>query len=77
MVNSEATAAFVTIKMIASVIMQPLEICYCAFFIYYYVGWSILAGLVLWLMRLGLLKFFEAGKYEYSNKMREFRTERI
>ena len=51
--------------------MDPFEFMYCAFFIYYYVGVSVFAGLALWLFRLGFVKLFEARKMEHADRMNE------
>ena len=55
--------------MFVDILMTPFEIAYCAFFIYYYLGWSILSGLALWLVRFVLLKIFKDDKVEYYAKM--------
>jgi len=54
-----------------------LEIVYCAFYIYYYVGESVLAGVALWLFRLAFVHHFKARKVEHNQKMRDLQDERI
>ena len=63
------------IHTIFSMIMQPIEFFYCAFFIYYYVGCSVFAGVILWLIRMGINKYFEERKVDIQNKMREYEEE--
>ena len=56
MVNTEAMKSYEAINMILELLMQPIELIYCAFFIYYYLGWSILSGLVLWGLRFLIMR---------------------
>lgn len=63
--------------MLFDLLMQPLELIYCAIYIYYYVGWSVLAGLALWLFRIGFMKLFKPGRVAHNEKMRELQDQRI
>jgi len=64
-INSEADRVFDTIQMVGDILMEPFELAYCAFFIYYYLGWSVLSGLLLWLLKIAVLKIFKARKVEF------------
>ena len=57
--------------MMSDIILVPFEIIYCVFFIYQYLGWSVLSGLALVLVRILLLYFMKDDKIEYHNKMKE------
>lgn len=71
LINQEAGRVYDCIQMVTDMIMEPFELLYCAFFIYYYLGWSVLSGLALWLLRFGFLKLFKDEKLEYHMKMQE------
>ena len=76
-INNESGRVFDTIYMIFGATTEPFEIIYCAFFIYYYVGVSVFAGLALWLFRIGFVKLFEARKMAHNDRMNELQTERV
>ena len=58
LVDSEAPKVWNMIVTVSDIIITPFEIAYCAFFIYYSIGWSILSGFVLWLIRMGIVRLF-------------------
>lgn len=69
LVDTESEKLWSTINSTSDMLQVPLELAYCAFFIYYYLGWSILAGVFLWLLRIACLRAFKDRKYEYHAKM--------
>lgn len=66
LINSESEKIWGALTTISDLVFVPFEIAYCAFFIYYYVGWSILSGLALWLLRFAALRFFKRDKVEFE-----------
>ena len=54
---------------ISDIVITPFEIAYCAFFIYYYLGWSVLSGLALWLVKFAIMRFYKEDKLEYYFQM--------
>lgn len=77
LVNTESNKILETIHLVSDIIMTPFEIAYCAFFIYYYLGWSIISGLLLWLLRFFLLKLLKENKVEYYAKLVDLSDKRL
>ena len=69
LVNTESYKVWEMISMVSDIVMTPFEIAYCAFFIYYYLGWSVLSGLALWLLRFAIVRLFKGNKVEYYAKV--------
>ena len=65
LVDTESERVWSTINTTSDMLQVPLEIAYCSFFIYYYLGWSALSGLALWLIRFLTLKLVRENKLEY------------
>ena len=77
LVNNEATKIWQAIIAACDFFMVPLEIAYCAFFIYYYLGWSVLSGLALWALKFTVVKYFRRGKEDYHEKLVEIQNSRV
>ena len=77
LVNNEAQKIWDMILTVSDIVFTPFEIAYAAFFIYYYLGWSVLSGLALWLLKFAIMRFFKENKLEYHSKMQELSDTRI
>ena len=77
LVNNESQKSWSMISTVSDIIFTPIEIAYSAFFIYYYLGWSVLSGLALWLLKFAIMRFFKEDKLEYRSKMNELSDARI
>ena len=76
-VSNESTKIWQGLVTISDIIITPFEIAYCAFFIYIYVGWSILSGLALWLIRFVIMRYIGHDKMEFQQKMNELKDTRL
>ena len=65
LINSESEKIWIALMTISDVVFILLEIAYCSFFIYYYLGWSILSGLALWLLKFAALRFFKRDQVKF------------
>ena len=77
MVNYEAMRSYDAIEMVQGIMMEPLELAYCAFFIYYYVGWSILSGAVVWIIRYVIMRYLNEDRHDYHTKIHEMADKRL
>ena len=77
LVETESEKVWNTINSTSDMIQVPIEIIYCSSFIYFYLGWSSLAGLALWLVRFFALRLVKENKLDYHAKMQNLREQRI
>lgn len=77
LVDTDSDRLWGVVVQTSGMLQHPLEFAYCAFFIYYYLGWSILSGVVLWGLRFLFLRSFKDNKIEFNAKMQEQREVRI
>ena len=77
LVDTESEKVWNTINSTSDMVQVPIEITYCSFFIYFYLGWSSLAGVALWLIRFFALRFMKENKLEFHAKMQNLREQRI
>ena len=60
-----------------NIVVTPFEFAYCAFFIYMYIGWSVLSGLALWLIRFAFMRCIGQDKIEFRHKMQDLQDNRL
>ena len=77
LINNESVKIWSALMTINDIVFIPFEIAYCAFFIYYYLGWSILSGLALWLLKFAALRFFKRDNLEVQTQMSALRDSRL
>ena len=77
MVGYEAMRSYDAIEMVQGIMMEPLEFAYCAFFIYYYVGWSILSGAAVWIVRYLVMSYLNEDRHDFHTKMHEMADKRL